>query len=306
MDHKKQQEINHPQTMDNNLPGKALWRLRHPILPLVRMVKFLFLTGPFVFVDEILAELVSPIEFGEETYEKPGECLNEFLSVLKEFEQLKKAGKPAYKILSDSISPMDLWSAVDLWVAQQVLALELERINSLLCQPCKCFLCCIGPEDNMRQKFFEIPLQDLEIHRFPVEKIDSPLLRQYSSQTEPPFLRDGLPFYNTSLAIYHWQDGWSLILPQGTSCPGLNRQTGLCQIYEKRPEVCRRTQIFPYVLEKSGEQDNETDGERLPVYIAREKLLAIWDCPYVRQFQKEIAAYAERCELEPIFKENKG
>jgi hypothetical protein len=76
-------------------------------------------------------------------------------------------------------------------------------------------------------------------------------------------------------------------------------------IYAKRPEVCRKPQIFPYVLEKTDDMAKRNDGVRIPVYMARNKMLAVWDCPYVRELQDEIGAYAEMSGLEPIFKKSK-
>jgi len=43
----------------------------------------------------------------------------------------------------------------------------------------------------------------------------------------------------------------------------------------------------------------------IPVYVARNKVLGVWDCPYVRKYQDEIGAYAEMSGLEPVFKKSK-
>ena len=40
--------------------------------------------------------------------------------------------------------------------------------------------------------------------------------------------------------------------------------------------------------------------------VLRQSLLAVVDCPYVRQLQEEIAAYAAACELEMVFRHNKA
>ena len=71
-------------------------------------------------------------------------------------------------------------------------------------------------------------------------------------------------------------------------------------IYEKRPIVCRRPQVFPYILEPI--EPNER-GE--PVYRIRNSVLAITDCPYVRELQQEIARYVAACELELVLSQNK-
>jgi hypothetical protein len=39
--------------------------------------------------------------------------------------------------------------------------------------------------------------------------------------------------------------------------------------------------------------------------MARNKVLAVWYCPYVRKFQHEIGMYAEMSGLEPVFKKSK-
>jgi hypothetical protein len=60
------------------------------------------------------------------------------------------------------------------------------------------------------------------------------------------------------------------------------------------------------MLEREATCDQVVGEQTLPAFIVRKKLLAVWDCPYVKQFQDEISRYAEICELEPLFKENKG
>jgi Fe-S-cluster containining protein len=107
------------------------------------------------------------------------------------------------------------------------------------------------------------------------------------------------------MALYHWENGWSLILPGGSICPALSAHTKKCMVYAKRPQVCRKPQIFAYILEKTPDTAKHSDGTLIPVYMARNKVLAVWDCPYVRKFQDEIGAYAEMGGLEPIFKKSK-
>jgi Fe-S-cluster containining protein len=98
--------------------------------------------------------------------------------------------------------------------------------------------------------------------------------------------------------MVHWQHGWSLILPRSSRCPNLAAD-GRCQIYSDRPEVCRRPQIFPYVLEPF------TD-EAGPGWRIRRSLLAVLDCPYVRLLQDEIAGFAAASELDLVFRRNKA
>jgi Fe-S-cluster containining protein len=117
---------------------------------------------------------------------------------------------------------------------------------------------------------------------------------------------DGAPFYANQAALYRWRKGWSMILPRHSRCPGLDTASGCCRIYPDRPDVCRRPQIFPYMLDREPRLDTEYDGRMLPAFVIRAKMLAIWDCPYVQQFQEEIGRYAQLCGLEPIFKQNKA
>ncbi len=77
---------------------------------------------------------------------------------------------------------------------------------------------------------------------------------------------------------------------------------GRCSIYDNRPQVCRKPQIFPYLLEK--EQGHRADGR--PVFRLRNTLLAVMDCPYVQQLQHDIALYAAASELELVFRRNKA
>ncbi len=72
----------------------------------------------------------------------------------------------------------------------------------------------------------------------------------------------------------------------------------LCRIYPQRPKVCRRPQIFPYVVEPSAEEHQ--------ILVLRNSLLAVVDCPYVSLLQEEISAYGAACELDVIFRQNKA
>jgi len=284
-------------------PGLDL--LARPLAPLVRIVQMLYLTGPFERVAQVLEELNEPIETHHATYAEPAALLRPHLDVLKEFERFKHPQPPLARILEENGAPVDAMEALALYVEQQLLTVELERINSLLCAPCGCTLCCTGPDAGQRQDFFEIPLTDEEITRFLLPRIDSPACRDQSPLDEPPLLRDEKPFYQTPAALYHWRQGWSLILPRLSSCPHLVPASGHCAIYPERPDVCRRPQIFAYALERSPAEDVTVDGRAVPAYRARRKLLAIWDCPYVQRFQDAIGAYGEACGLEPVFRENK-
>ncbi|MDH3393938.1 MAG: YkgJ family cysteine cluster protein, partial [Desulfobulbaceae bacterium] len=204
-------------------------------------------------------------------------------------------------------NPLDPMEALALYVGQQLLTRELEAINSLLCAPCGCTLCCTGPDDRQQQDFFEIPLRENEPTLFALPQVDNTESRKATPYDEPPLINQDQPFYKAdSAALYHWRSGWSLILPRHTSCPHLAPESGHCTIYPQRPDVCRRPQIFAYALERDQNADVEIDGRVVPGFIGRSKLLAIWDCPYVKRFQKQIGEYADSCGLEPVFKENKS
>ena len=285
--------------------GLAL--LARPVLPLARLAGMLFLTGPFQTMAEVSDQLPAQVETASLVYDDPQAILTPFLAALAPLERLKHPQPPARLILSSEGEGVDPMEAIDGWLAQNILSQELETINSLLCGPCQCRLCCIGPQPDMRQQFFEIPLREEERALFSLPETDTDASRQTSSAAEPPLLIDSIPFYQTTEPrLIHWQNGWRLLLPRATTCPQLDGKQGSCTIYPQRPDVCRRPQIFPYALERSPSHDMEHDNVLLPAYIKRDALLAIWDCPYVQQFQDEIGSYAQLCELEPIFKENKS
>ena len=277
--------------------GLAL--LKTPVLPLARLVQILFVTGPFSSVADVIAELNEPIETNASRYDDPQAVLMPYLDILEEYQRLKSHEPLPCNILEADRSPVDFMESVDLWTSHEILRRELETINSLLCAPCGCTLCCIGPDDSDQQSFFEIPLSKKESDLFALQRFDTPEIRQLTANSNTIFTIEGKSFFDNEPAIYNWQSGWSMILPKGSSCPKL-LDNGRCTIYSDRPDVCRRPQIFSYILEES------TTAEQESTCTAQRKILAIWDCPYVKQFKNEIATYAEICDLEPVFKENKA
>jgi len=277
--------------------GRTL--LKNPLLPLARLVQILFISGPFSSVATVLAELNEPIETNTSRYDDPQAVLMPYLDILEEYQRLKNGKSLPCQILDSDNNPLDSMEALDLWVSQKLLTRELETINSLLCAPCGCTLCCIGPNDSADQSFFEIPLTREETAHFSLQCYDTDESQKLTPYSDTIFEVQGKPFYAGSPAVFHWQTGWSMILPKKSSCQKL-LDNGRCTIYPDRPDVCRRPQIFPYILEVAN------SSEKNKTFIVRRKILAIWDCPYVQQFKNEIAAYAEICELEPVFKENKA
>lgn len=285
-------------------PGVA--RLANPVLPLARLAAMLYVTGPFATLEALLDELIEPVETAGIRFEQPAERLRPFLAAMRPIERLKHPGAPSRLIVDENLQPAEQLAALDSWIAQNVLIQELEEINSLLCGPCGCTLCCTGPSPDLAQEFFEIPLQEKETGLFHLPSFDTPVTRSASADDDRPFIINNIPFYANPAGLYRWHTGWSMILPRRSCCPNLDIASGGCRIYPDRPDVCRRPQIFPYMLEREPSLDFDYEGRLLPAFVIRAKILAIWDCPYVREFQNDIASYAETCGLEPVFKQNKA
>ena len=303
---------------DDNIFEPGLSRLKKPVLPLVNMVQFLYLSGPFETIDEVLDRLTKAIELEGILYENPQQMLEEYRSFLKEFEIMKGKKKLAAVlpfIVDEKNEPVAKRRCLELWIKQQILSQELETINSALCGPWGCVFCCTGPNSEfdeasgfkgrMKQKFFEIPLAGKEVDLFDLKRVDTAETRAMTSHSDPPLQLDQGTFYKQEMALYRWENGWSLILPEGSACPQLAADTRRCQVYAERPQVCRKPQIFAYILEQTPDTAKRSDGVLIPVHMARNKVLAVWDCPYVRRFQQEIGAYAELGGLVPVFRKSK-
>ncbi len=267
--------------------------LRRPAMPLVRLLILLYITGPFITIDELTGELNEEVDTGQVVYPDPAATLAPYSRELRLIERIKDNGSAAPgTVTTPAGDPLDPLEAVELIVGQKIMTRELETINSRLCRPCHCSLCCVGPTKDMAQEFFEIPLAATEVKDFALDLVDTPESRELNPDSG--YRPDGIPFYRRPAAIYRFRDGFSLILPKKSRCPNLDEPDG-CAIYHRRPEVCRRPQIFPYLLEKKGDTN-----------IVRKKLLAVIDCPYVRDLKEEIAAYAAGCGAELVLRHNKG
>lgn len=278
--------------------GAAL--LQRPIMPLVSMVQFLFMTGPFTLVSEVIDELPEPIETDRTVYAQPRQLLLEYLDILAGLEALKAGIAQGPAVVDAEGNPVDESTAVAAVIHQQVLERELERINSLLCEPCGCKVCCVGPDESMEQEFFEIPLAQEELDLFQLARVDSGDSRARLANDPEELCLDGQPFYRLSdPVLIRWSSGWSLILPQSSICPNLEERGG-CRVYPDRPGVCRKPQIFPYMVEPV-----QVAGAETPVMRIRQSLLAVVDCPYVRELKQEIADYAAASELHLVLKQNK-
>jgi Fe-S-cluster containining protein len=298
--------------------GMAL--LRQPVLPLASMVQFMYqLGGPGARVEDIIAEMTEPIETGYTVYTEPDKLLRRYLEPLQLLETLKTAGTAGTEqqpdelkaeVVDDLGQPVDAVTACTAFINQRILEAELEEINSRLCAPCHCRLCCVGPEQGMEQEFFEIPLQAWEAELFALPRHDTSESRTRlaldATADDSLLLIDGHPFYQCSTPqLAHWRNGWSMILPKESSCPALARN-GRCNVYSNRPLVCRRPQIFAYLLEPLEPLETLETSEQSGKYMMRNTLLAVTDCPYVQILQEEIAAYAAACELDCLLKANKG
>lgn len=286
--------------MDKNKFLEGVEILRQPVMPLVSMVQFLFMTGPFATVAEVVEELPEPIETDQALYEHPKSLLLEYREILADFEQLKEGTFQSPAVMDEENNPVDPFTAGVAIIQQRLLVAELEKINSVLCGPCGCTLCCVGPEQSMEQEFFEIPVTSDELHLFSVNRCDNENSRSSLPLDEEELMWENQPFYRRAEpALFHWKNGWSLILPRGSECPNLNDKGG-CRVYSERPEVCRRPQIFPYMVEPIEDSEGDTPAMRI-----RQSLLAVVDCPYVQELKDVIAEYAAASELHLLLKQNK-
>ena len=284
---------NMPEPRADAAREEALRLLRHPVLPLVTIAGFLLYSGGCADVDTLLAELPPTIETETARYDDARAWLVPYQDELARLAcgVGGNGGADLPTILDKTGAPLDAASALRAVVAQAVLDKELAHINSLLCGAEHCTLCCIGPDAAMRQEYFHIPLRPEETPLFP----DTPRVDAAARS-----LDDVKP--GSEAAIVRHRRGTSLVLPRLARCPALDGG-GRCSVYADRPRVCRKPQIFPYVLEELDEA--ERPGEE-PAFRLRDALLAVTDCPYVRTYQDEIARYAAAAELELVLRQNKA
>ncbi len=288
--------------------------LQNPAWPLCNMGAMIYFTGPYQRVADMLPDMPEALEVASITYRMPAKILTNFIDILNIFETFKtdewsnptsntpknnapESAHPNHspiKVVDTSGNRVDAFEAAMARAKHNIIDRELESINSLLCSPCNCTLCCVGPDWEAIQDFFEIPLMDMERHLFELPSVDSEQTRKTDPYSDPPILINKKPFYHNPTALYRWSEGWSMILTRGSTCPALS-VNGTCTIYADRPQVCRKPQIFSDVLERTGHNE----------YILRNSLLAVLDCPYVRYLKDEITAYASMCETDIVFKENK-
>jgi len=81
--------MNSINTPDKQQLSSGLELLQQPVLPLISMVQFFFLTGEFSTVAEVIDEMPSPIETAYTTYDQPQELLRRHHQTLKLLESLR-------------------------------------------------------------------------------------------------------------------------------------------------------------------------------------------------------------------------
>ncbi len=276
----------------------GLKHLKTPYWPLTKLCILLYLTSPYQTWEKLLQALPQEFSVDNTVYEAPASKLAHLRLNTQWLELLKNAGnsKELPTILNESNEILDMFSTVLCLLKQQVLQTELETVNSLFCSSMKCSLCCEGPKFNAVQEFFEIPLLPKELLLFALNTIETPFQGGFDPYSADTFQIDGKPFYTLPPAIYHWRHGYSLILPKGATCPHLTQMR--CNIYEKRPDVCRRPQIFAYVMEQLPDKPH--------IAMERNTLLAVTDCPYVRLLENELERYTVLNEVTLMLKPNKA
>lgn len=303
--------------MDGRCAGVEL--LKRPLVPLTFLVSGLFLTTKLPSIEAALDKLKENITLDGVFYDNPRAVLKDYLEVLEPYERIKKGElKTRERLIVDSREkPLDIFAGIILEIKQEMMRRELGHINSAFCGQHHCTVCCQGPLEEEENTFFELPLTQEETALFTLPRIDTAATRSTTAMAEPPLAMDGQPFYAVTPALYRWRQGWSLILTRGSFCPNLDQGSGRCLVYERRPEVCRLPQIFPVVLEKVYDPEavqRITSASGLAISdlkdqdhysVVQEKILAVWDCPYVQEHQEEIIRFAELSSLEPVFRRNK-
>lgn len=287
--------------MTESLYEAGLRHLRHPVRPLFSIVAFIFHTGAFTRVDDVLAQLPERIETESACYDEVARHLEPYLPELRQLEpRQRRADTHTPLVLDADGTPLGAMAATGALLAQRILEKELERINSLLCGAHACTLCCTGPTATMRQHYFAIPLREGEEALFDVPEWQGS--GSSAPETTPlEAMAEGLERAEGRAVLIRHRQGRSLVLPRHGRCPALD-DTGRCGIYQQRPLVCRRPQIFPYLLE----EQEAAPAEERPVFLVRNALLAVMDCPYVQRLREEIARYAAASELELVFRRNKA
>lgn len=303
----------------SRLKKSAIRLLKTPVSPLMSFVTITFFAGDYQDIGQLIDGIPDSLTIKGVTYERARETMAEYLDILCR-QNVLKAGKnlkPDKIVVDLEMKLVGSSKAVVFDVKHSVITRELKRINSLLCLDHGCVECCRGPHNSHRDCFFELPLSSDDLEFFRVSKVNTEYTRSTHAFAEPDPVFEGKKFYAHPPTMYHWEKGWSLILPRETYCPNLDVEEGKCIIYQKRPEVCRLTQIFPLVLDrhydpKAVSRLAEIAGlglsdlkDRNNIYVAQNAVLGILDCPYVRELKQEIVDYAALSGLKACFRQNK-
>ena len=116
---------------DDKIFEQGLSRLKKPVLPLINMVQFLYLTGPIKTIDEVLGRLSKAVELEGVLYGNPQQLLKPYAAFLREFEVIKgkkKLAAPLPFIINEKDEPVAKRQALELWIKQQIKSLQLPAI----------------------------------------------------------------------------------------------------------------------------------------------------------------------------------
>ena len=124
-------------TTKDDQTGEGLWLLQHPVLPLFRMVQFLYLSGPFAGVEEVIAQFSEPIETQFARYEEPAAIMAPYLPLMKDIEPLKNTEKQAIPLIVDGHdAPLNRFTAMESWVSQLILVKIKDKWDRVRTLPC--------------------------------------------------------------------------------------------------------------------------------------------------------------------------
>ena len=275
--------------------SRALEVLKRPLWPLIKLIQVLYLAGEYRDLKALFNDLPGEIELENGPYDNIQRRLNEYSDLIEGMLEPFYLDHDVPKVLlgDETLPPHEAYTAQ---LRQKLIERELEGVNSLLCSPMGCDLCCVGPRDDEKNLFFDIPLKMEEVDTIGITTFDTPLTRSSSPYDEQSLSIEKRPFYELGPVVITWRTGPSMILPRGERCPKLSRDVR-CTIYPQRPWTCRRPPIFSYVLDRTG-----ADGD----FSLENKLLAIIECPIVQELKREIHLYASLNELDLVITRNRA
>ena len=121
-------------TLEKNKDRYTLGRrmLQTPVRPLLSILEFIYITGGFSSIKEVMDQLPDSIETATAVYDNPAKQIQPFLPELTLFQQARTE-RPSVLIVDTNDQILDAQSTASFFLAQSVLEKELESINSLLC-----------------------------------------------------------------------------------------------------------------------------------------------------------------------------